>query len=219
MAKMRDIHLFFRLTLYYVVLVVGMWFAYDQVPDLSRHIPLGVVEQMIDSGSDSAGLGDIQIHASSVSSQFGGVLWLVVALLGSIVLMIPVSWVYLAIRQRSKVDQSLLETIIILPVVVTGIVLVVHNSLALAFSLAGVMAGVRFRNALKNTADSVFIFTAVGVGLSAGIGMLLIAAIMTAIFNYTFLILWTLNYGGFEEAKHYMRKARDEKVDDPGVFD
>lgn len=218
MRKLRDIDLFIRLTVYYIVLGLMLWVAYSLVPDLHRHLPLGVIENLLDAESDTL-LTGVEIHATNVTTEFGGILWLVVALLGAVVLMVPVSWVYMAIRQRAKVDQSLLETTIILPIVVTGIVLIVHSSLALAFSLAGVMAGVRFRNALKNTADSVFIFIAVGVGLAAGIGMLLVAAVMSIIFNYTFLVLWTLNYGGHEEAKHYMRKARDEEKEDPGVFD
>ena len=36
---------------------------------------------------------------------------------------------------------------------------------------------------------------AVAVGLAAGIGMLMIVLIMSVVFNYTFLALWTLNYG------------------------
>ena len=84
------------------------------------------------------------------------------------------------------------------------------------------MAGVRYRNALKSTADSLFIFMAVGVGLACGIGMLMVAAVMTLIFNYTFLLLWAVNYGHIEEAKHYMRQSREDDNDDDydsGVFD
>ena len=33
------------------------------------------------------------------------------------------------------------------------------------------------------------------VVVAAGIGMLMIALIMTVVYNYTFLALWTLNYG------------------------
>jgi len=70
-----------------------------------------------------------------------------------------------------------------------------------------------------------FIFLAVGVGLASGVGMLLVAAVMSAIFNYTFLLLWELNYGGSEDAKHYMRHSprekerRKEKNKDKGIFD
>lgn len=216
---MHHLKLFVRLTIFYIVISAAIWVTYTQFPDLQRHLPLGVVEHLL-SEDDPTGLIGVEIHASSVTTEFGGVLWLVVAILGAVLLMIPVSWVYMAIREQSKLDQSLLETLIILPIAVTGIVLIVHNSLALAFSLTGVVAGVRFRNTLKNTADSVFIFMAVGVGLAAGIGMLMIALIMTIVFNYTFLVLWVVNYGYSEDAKSYMRLSKEEEVeDDRGVFD
>jgi uncharacterized membrane protein YhiD involved in acid resistance len=80
--------------------------------------------------------------------------------------------------------------------------------------LAIVVAGVRYRNTSKSTADSLFIFIAVGVGLSAGIGMLIIGAVMSMVFCYTFLLLWKLNYGLREEAKTYMRPAH--LIDDDG---
>jgi len=201
-----------------------IWSGYQLVPDLHRYLPLGVVENLLSQG-DSSDLSGVVIHASNVTDEVGGLIWLVMAIVGAVALMVPVSWTYLAIRSKSKMDQSLLETILILPIAVTGIVLIVHNSLALAFSLAGVVAGVRYRYALKSTADSLFIFMAVGVGLSCGVGMFLVAAVMTSIFNYTFLILWELNYGGSEDAKHYMRHSPREKErrkaqqKDTGIFD
>ena len=216
--------LFLRLNIFYSVLALLIWGGYQIVPDLHRYIPLGVVENLISQG-ETSDLGGVVIHASNVTDEAGGLMWLVMAIVGAVALMVPVSWTYLAIRSKSKMDQSLLETILILPIAVTGIVLIVHNSLALAFSLAGVVAGVRYRYALKSTADSLFIFMAVGVGLSCGVGMFLVAAVMTSIFNYTFLILWELNYGGSEDSKHYMRHSPREKErrkaqqKDTGIFD
>lgn len=221
--------LFLRLNVFYGVLILLIGGGYKLVPDLHRYVPLGVVEQLINQGDarqgDASDLSGIVIHASNVTDEVGGLVWLAMAIIGSVALMLPVSWTYMAIRSKSKMDQSLLETILILPIAVTGIVLIVHNSLALAFSLAGVVAGVRYRYALKSTADSLFIFMAVGVGLACGVGMFLVAAVMTCIFNYTFLILWELNYGGNEDAKHYMRHSPREKErqkakqKDTGVFD
>ena len=216
--------LFFRLNVFYGVLALLIWGGYQVVPDLHRYIPLGVVETLFnqDSGGD---IGGIVIHASNVTDEVGGLVWLVLAIVGAVGLMVPVSWTYMAVRSKSKMDQSLLETILILPIAVTGIVLIVHNSLAMAFSLAGVVAGVRYRYALKSTADSLFIFMAVGVGLSCGVGMLLVAAVMSAIFNYTFLILWEMNYGGYSDSKTYMRQSPREKErikaqqKDTGFFD
>jgi hypothetical protein len=221
MKMIKDMHhlrLFLKLTAYYVVIAGVIWLVYSQFGEMN--LPLGVVESLINE-EDSTSLSSIEIYASSVSDQYGGVVWLIVAILGAVALMIPVSWVYMAIRTQSKVDQSLVETMIILPVAVTGIVLIVQNSLALAFALTGVVAGVRFRNTLKSPADSVFIFMSVGVGLAAGIGMLMIALIMSVVFNYTFLALWTWNYGYVQEAKTYMRLSKEEEDQDVdrGIFD
>ncbi len=219
--------LFFRLNMFYGVLALLIWGGYQIVPDLHRYIPLGVVETLFNQDSDSgiSGIGGIVIHASNVTDEVGGLVWLFLAIVGAVGLMVPVSWTYMAVRSKAKMDPSLLETILILPIAVTGIVLIVHNSLAMAFSLAGVVAGVRYRYALKSTADSLFIFMAVGVGLSCGVGMLLVAAVMSAIFNYTFLILWEMNYGGYNDSKTYMRHSPREierikaKQKDTGYFD
>lgn len=60
----------------------------------------------------------------------------------------------MSIGDRGDYNRSLVETMILLPMIVTGIVIVVHNSIALAFSLAGIVAGVQFRNALKSLGDA-----------------------------------------------------------------
>lgn len=216
--------LLLRLNLFYGTFAALVWGGYQLVPDLHRYLPLGVVETLFNQEQESD-FGGIVIHASNVTDEVGGLLWLAIAIVGAVALMVPVSWTYIAIRSKAKMDQSLLETILVLPIAVTGIVLIVHNSLAMAFSLAGVVAGVRYRYALKSTADSLFIFLAVGVGLACGIGMLLVAAMMTAIFNYTFLILWELNYGGTDDSKTYMRQSPRElekiksRQKDKGVFE
>jgi hypothetical protein len=212
------------LNLFYGTFAALVWGGYQLVPDLHRYLPLGVVETLFNQEQESD-IGGIVIHASNVTDEVGGLMWLAMAIVGAVALMVPVSWTYIAIRSKAKMDQSLLETILVLPIAVTGIVLIVHNSLAMAFSLAGVVAGVRYRYALKSTADSLFIFMAVGVGLSCGVGMLLVAAMMSAIFNYTFLILWELNYGRSDDSKTYMRQSPRElekiksQQKDKGIFE
>jgi len=201
-----DRSLLFKLTVFYGLLFGLTSLGYYIEPDLGSHLPIGDIERHLNTATENPFDG-IEIQASRVITEFDSMLWLVAAIMGSVILMIPVSWTYLAIRRQHQMDQSLLQSMLILPIAVTGIVLLVHNSLALAFSLAGVVAGVRYRNTLKSTADSIFIFVAVGVGLAAGIGMLIVGAVMTLIFNYTILILWMVNYGRREDAKHYMRPS------------
>jgi phosphotransferase system glucose/maltose/N-acetylglucosamine-specific IIC component len=110
----------------------------------------------------------------------------------------------MTVRSGGEYDQSLVNTIILLPMVVTGIVIIVQNSLALAFSLAGIAGAVRFRNSLKSSGDALFILLAVSIGLSAGIGAIELAAVVTAAMNYAFTFLWMAEYGERKGMKRYL---------------
>lgn len=116
-------------------------------------------------------------------------------LVGTLVLMLPVSWVYMSIRRTKGHNQAIVQTLIILPIVVAGIVLVVRNSLALAFSLAGVVAAVRFRTTLTDARDVVFVFLAIAVGFAAGVQVITVAALLSVTFNFVLLLSWRYDFG------------------------
>ena len=71
----------------------------------------------------------------------------------------------------------------------------VKNSLALAFSLGGIVAAVSFRNTLRDTKDAVYIFLATGVGLAAGIQSVAFAAALSITYNVVILMLWWTDFG------------------------
>src|SRR5204862_1357232 len=52
------------------------------------------------------------------------------AVIGSFLLALPVAFTYVRTRNRLKYDQSLVQTVIMLPVVISAILIVVQNSLA-----------------------------------------------------------------------------------------
>ncbi len=114
---------------------------------------------------------------------------------GAFLLMLPVSWVYILTRQKKGFRQSVVQTLIILPIVVAGVVLLVKNSIALAFSLGGIVAAVSFRNTLRDTKDAVYIFLAIGVGLAAGVQVMSAAAVMSFLFNVVVLVFWYTDFG------------------------
>jgi hypothetical protein len=116
-------------------------------------------------------------------------------MIGAFLLMLPVSWVYIVTRQKKGFRQSVVQTLIILPIVVAGVVLLVKNSIALAFSLGGIVAAVSFRNTLRDTKDAVYIFLAIGVGLAAGVQVMSAAAVMSFLFNVVVLVFWYTDFG------------------------
>src|SRR5438128_2387079 len=121
------------------------------------------------------------------------------AVISAFLLAVPVAFTYVRTRNSLQYDQSLVQTVIMLPVVVTAILIVVENSLALAFSLAGIVAAVRFRNNLKDSRDAVYIFAAVGIGFASGVGALAIAAFLSIFFCAMELLLWKLDLAADHE--------------------
>jgi hypothetical protein len=97
-----------------------------------------------------------------------------------------------------------------LPGVVAAIVLVVQHSLALAFSLAGIVAGVHFRRALQDTFDALFILVAIGSGIAAGVAALEIAAVLTVFFCYSTLYVYYMG-DGLQSHHEAQRKERKRK--------
>ncbi len=116
-------------------------------------------------------------------------------LFGTLLLMLPVTWVYMSARATKGHNQQVAQTLLFLPLVVAGIVLIVQNSLALAFSLAGVVAAVRFRTTLKDSRDVVFVFLAIAVGFAAGVQTLIVAAIVSVVFNFVLILSWRYDFG------------------------
>lgn len=115
-------------------------------------------------------------------------------MIGALVLVVPIAFTYVRTRTRVKFDHSLVQTVIVLPIVVTAILVVVRDSLALAFSLAGIVAAVRFRNNLRESGDAVYIFGAIGIGFASGIHALSVAAVLSVVFVAVELGLWKFDF-------------------------
>ena len=200
---MNATRLIVQLVIYYLVLVLGMWALLTIYPDLRGYLPVGGAEALIKGASKSATLEAAQT-AASVKNLGASLGWMAVAILGALVTALPVSWVYMATRTSEEYDQSLISSILILPVVVTSIVIVVQGSLALAFALGGIAGAVRFKNSLKSSGDALYILLSVGIGLASGIGAVELAFVMSLAFNLCFVILWITEYGEREGMKRYM---------------
>lgn len=206
---MRTPRLLYWLTFYYLGMSALLFAAGWLYPEIRAFLPIGGVEALL-TAPPQGPLATIAIGASQVGNFGESLMWLIIAIAGALLAALPVSWTYMEVRARSDYDQSLVQTIVLLPLIVTGIIIIVHNSLALAFAIAGIAAGVRFRNSLKSTGDALFILLAIGIGLASGIGAVELAIVMSIAFNYCFLLLWITDYGGRKGAQRYLRKHEPE---------
>ena len=181
-----------------IVMYYGFWvgvisYALSRFPILNEYFPIGGVSDLAAAGADTFEPVYSSVRDTVLASH--GPMRLAFASAGALILTVPVSWAYFITSRARRIDQSFLQTIMILPVVVTGIAMIVLNSLALAFSLAGVVAAVRFRFSLDQPSDAMYIFVAIGIGLGSGIGALGVATVISCAFVFATLFIWKLEYG------------------------
>lgn len=200
---MRAVHLFAKLTIYYLVIIGGTYLLLKTNPALRDYLPIGGAQDLISAEQGKSAL-EAAAAGENVKNLGQSLGWLSVAILGALLTALPISWVYMATRTSEEYDQSLISSILILPLIVTSIVIVVQHSLALAFALGGIAGAVRFKNSLKSSGDALYILLSVGVGLASGIGAVELAFVMALFFNYCFLVLWVTEYGERAGMKRFM---------------
>jgi len=186
----------FKLIIYYVVLVTLVGILIELFPQIMPLLPFGGLEEL-QQGNDLVTETDIVNLVSNVRiplDLLADGIGITLSMLGALLLMIPVRWVYLAvgdleIAENQPAELKVGASLLLLPLVVTAIIVIVKFSLALAFALTGIFAGVRYRTSLKNLTDALFIFACMAVGLAAGTQALGIALALSIFFVFTALAL------------------------------
>ena len=211
-----------KLLVYHAALAAILLVIATMFPSFLQELPIGGVRNLEQGGdvtvqslnNQRREQGETEIVNSflGATSQLDRLSYarkLTIIIISVLLLMLPVSWVNRSMHQGDEHDHSLDETTLILPGVVASIVVVVQHSLPLAFSLAGIVAGVQFRRALQDTYDALFILAAIGVGLAAGIEALEIAAILSIFFAYA--TLYVAFWGDGLETHYILRKKLEKK--------
>jgi hypothetical protein len=199
-----------KVAAYYVILVAGSALLTRFVPALASLLSPERMQEVTQGRDFTTPFGNtLPLSAAPVHPAFAAA----VTMLGSTLLMVPVAWIYTMTRQKKGYRQSIVQTLVILPGVVSGVVTIVKNSLALAFSLAGIVAALNFRNTLRDTKDAVYIFLAMAIGLAAGVQALPIALVVSIFFNVVMLALAWTDFGRMPQALEGARaRARLERA-------
>ncbi len=102
-----------------------------------------------------------------------------------------IAWTYMFTHPGLSYSRSFVNSLIIIPVVVSLVMQVLANNLVTAFGLMAVFAIVRFRNILRDTLDTSYILTTIVLGMAAGTQKYATAVVgsvfAVAIFGYLYL--------------------------------
>jgi hypothetical protein len=193
-------NIIFRLVVYYVALIAVLSGLFVTFPVLGDFV---AAERARQGGRASLELDRLP-EAIRVGPELTGPAQLLepertvpiaLSLLIATLVVLPVVWVYHWTRPRRRYNQTFAHTLLVVPIAITLVVFLVKGSLALAFSLAGIVAAVRFRTTLDEPIDAVYLFIVIGTGLAAGVQLLFVALIASMMFNAVALTVWRLNVG------------------------
>ncbi|WP_072814518.1 DUF4956 domain-containing protein [Rhodococcus zopfii] len=113
----------------------------------------------------------------------------IVSLSLAFVLSAVIGWVYRYTHKNVSYSQSYVQTLVMVGMIISLIMLVVGSNIARAFALVGALSVVRFRNAIKETRDVGFIFLVMAIGMTTGTRFYILAVAATVAICLVLLIM------------------------------
>ena len=114
----------------------------------------------------------------------------IVAMLCGIFIALLYKYTYKGLNYSASFTISL----IMLTMITAIVIMVIGNNLARAFGMVGAMSIIRFRTAVKDTADIMFIFFALSIGLAAGVKLYSVAVLGTFLVGLVYLVVTKFSF-------------------------
>ena len=115
------------------------------------------------------------------------------------------AWVYMYTHAGLSYSRTFVQSIILLCIIISLAMMVIGNQIVIAFGLMGALAVIRFRNILKDTRDTTFVFFALVVGMATGTGSYELALVGTATFCAALLYLHWASFGSLHTGDGFLR--------------
>jgi uncharacterized membrane protein YhiD involved in acid resistance len=113
---------------------------------------------------------------------------IILSLLISLCCSFIISLVYRYTYRGPGYSNSFIVSLLALSLITALVIMTIGNNLARAFGLVGALSIIRFRTAVKDTFDIVYLFFGLAVGMAAGVGYFKIAIAGTIIISLVLVI-------------------------------
>ncbi|MCB0522460.1 MAG: DUF4956 domain-containing protein [Lewinellaceae bacterium] len=118
---------------------------------------------------------------------------------------IVIALVYRFTYRGASYSASYVNSLVLLSLITAVVILVIGNNLARAFGLVGAMSIIRFRTAVRDVQDIVFIFFSLSIGMAAGVGLNSVAIIGTLFICLIIILLDSVGFGRPARLKHLLQ--------------
>lgn len=108
-------------------------------------------------------------------------------------------------------QKSFAVSLVLIALVTTMVIMVISGNLVLSLGMVGALSIVRFRAAIKEPIDIVYMFWAVGVGIANGVGVFSVSIISTIFISL--VLLYAVNFQSRPKSKLLVIKGQASEAD------
>lgn len=100
--------------------------------------------------------------------------------------------VYKMVNKNNFTDRSFHLSLFALAVITSAIILTIQSNIVVSLGMVGALSIVRFRTAIKNPIDLVFLFWSISIGIICGAGYAMISVITSIVLTIGIILLTVL---------------------------
>lgn len=142
-------------------------------------------------------MGFLDVIKKGVVEEFTGTIAtgdLFLSLLTAFVAAIFITIIYKKTYTGVSYTKSFVLSLILLAMVTSLVIRTINSNLALSLGMVGALSIVRFRTAVKDPVDTVFMFWAIAAGIMSGAGLYIITIIACALLGVFYLISYSATF-------------------------
>jgi len=136
-------------------------------------------------------MGFLDLIKKGVVEEFTGTIStgeLLLSLLTALISALIITFIYKKNYTGVSYTKTFSLSVILLAMVTSLVIRTINSNLALSLGMVGALSIVRFRTAVKDPVDTIFMFWAITVGIMSGAGMYLVTLIATLILGIFYTI-------------------------------
>lgn len=141
-----------------------------------------------------------------------------ICMISAIILSMLVSGIYMIAHKKESYSRSYVMSIIMLPSIVAIIILLINDT-SKALGLAGAFSLVRFRSVPGDPKDIAYIFFAMAIGVSCGLGYVAFALLFIILLGAFIALLNIINFGAPKTSSMTLKITVPENLNYQGLFD
>ena len=142
-------------------------------------------------------------YLTNYANQDISVIGLVFAVIYSSIMSLIVAWVYRFTHRGMIYDRSFLITLLLMGPIISVIITVIGNNIALSIGLVGSLSIIRFRTVIKDSRDLIYLLWGIAIGLGFGTNNWFAIISASATLAIIILLVHLFRYG-FQKEKNFI---------------